>query len=147
MQENTGFLIKKISDRLLSELDYNLRKYDITARQLEVLDYIKENKSCSQKELAEFLGIRHTTVIDLVGKLQEKKLINKKQDKKNSKFNAITLSKKGQSLAEELGNFRDDVEDIIAKGLEKEDKKALIHSLNIVYHNICEYEKRRMENK
>lgn len=82
MQENTGLLIKKISDRLLSELDYNLRKYDITARQLEVLDYIKENKSCSQKELAEFLGIRHTTVIDLVGKLQEKKLINKKQDKK-----------------------------------------------------------------
>ena len=55
MQENTGFLIKKISDRLLSELDYNLKKYDITARQLEILDFIKENKSCSQKDLVEFL--------------------------------------------------------------------------------------------
>ena len=40
MQENTGFLIKKISDRLLSELDYNLKKYDITARQLEILDFL-----------------------------------------------------------------------------------------------------------
>ena len=147
MQENTGFLIKKISDRLLSELDYNLRKYDITARQLEVLDYIKENKNCSQKDLVEFFGIRHTTVIDLIKKLQEKKLINKKQNKENAKSSVITLTKKGQLLADELGNFRDDVENIIAKGLGKEDKKALIYSLNIVYQNICEYEKNRIEVK
>ena len=147
MQENTGFLIKKISDRLLSELDYNLKKYDITARQLEILDFIKENKSCSQKDLVEFFGIRHTTVIDLIKKLQEKEVINKKQDKENARFNVITLTDKGKLLAEELGDFRDDVEDIIAKGLGKEDKKALIHSLNIVYQNICEYEKKRMEDK
>ena len=30
---------------------------------------------------------------------------------------AITLTNKGKLLAEELGDFRDDVEDIIAKGL------------------------------
>ena len=63
--ENIGFLIKKISDRLLSELNYNLKKYDITARQLEVLDFINELGSISQKDLSEHLEVKHTTVIEL----------------------------------------------------------------------------------
>ena len=73
--------------------------------------------------------------------------INKEPNKENAKFNVITLTGKGQILAEKLGNFRNTVEDIIAKGLGKEDKKELIHSLNIACENICEYEKKRMKNK
>lgn len=139
--ENIGFLIKKISDRLLSELNYNLKEYDITARQLEVLDFIYELGSCSQKELSEHFAIRHTTVIELIKKLQEKDFINKTQNEENAKYNVITLTDKGKKLAEKLGNFRDDVEDIIAKSLGKENKESLIYSLNIVYKNICEYDK------
>ena len=99
------------------------------------------------ERFSRIFGIRHTTVIDLIKKLQEKELINKEHNKENARLNVITLTSKGQLLAEELGDFRDDVEDIIAKGSGKENKKALIHSLNIIYNNICEYEKKRMEEK
>lgn len=139
--ENIGFLIKKISDRLLSELNYNLKKYDITARQLEVLDFINELNSVSQKDLSEHLGVKHTTVIELLRKLQEKDFIIKTQNEKNAKYNVITLTDKGKELAKQLGTFRDEVENIIAKSLGKENKESLIHSLNIVYKNICEYDK------
>lgn len=139
--ENIGFLIKKISDRLLSELNYNLKKYDITARQLEVLDFINELDSISQKDLSEHLEVKHTTVIELLKKLQEKELINKSQNEENAKYNVITLTDKGKELAEQLGTFRDEVENIIAKSLGKENRESLIHSLNIVYKNICEYDK------
>lgn len=139
--ENIGFLIKKISDRLLSELNYNLKKYNITARQLEVLDFINELNSVSQKDLSEHLGVKHTTVIELLRKLQEKDFIIKTQNEKNAKYNAITLTDKGKELAKQLGTFRDEVENIIAKSLGKENKESLIHSLNIVYKNICEYDK------
>lgn len=139
--ENIGFLIKKISDRLLSELNYNLKKYDITARQLEVLDFINELGSISQKDLSEHLEVKHTTVIELLKKLQEKDFINKSQNEENAKYNVITLTAKGKELAEQLGTFKDEVENIIAKSLGKENKESLIHSLNIVYKNICEYDK------
>ena len=66
-----------------------MKKYDITARQLEVLDFINELGSISQKDLSEHLEVKHTTVIELLKKLQEKELINKSQNEENAKYNVI----------------------------------------------------------
>ena len=52
MNDNIGFLIKKISDRLLAEMNNNLKKYGITARQLEVLSFLNMNGNSSQKDIS-----------------------------------------------------------------------------------------------
>ena len=137
MENNIGFWIKKISDRLLSELNCNLKKYNITARQLDILTYINENQIVSQKDIADHFGIRHTTVIDLISKLEEKKLIVKARNN----YNDIYLTDFGKKQVSELENFRDDVQNIVAKELGKENIEHLISSLKIIYEKICEYDK------
>ncbi len=141
MENNIGFWIKKISDRLLSELNCNLKKYNITARQLDILTYINENQIVSQKDIADHFGIRHTTVIDLISKLEEKKLIVKARNNCNLKYNDIYLTDFGKKQVSELENFRDDVQNIVAKELGKENIEHLISSLKIIYEKICEYDK------
>lgn len=141
MENNIGFLIKKISNRLLTEMNYNLKKYGITARQLEVLSFLNMNGDSSQKDIADYFGIRHTTVIDLLKKLEGKNLIAKIKDEKNLKFNVISLTDLGKKQIGELDGFKDEVQDIFTKELGAENQEILIQSLNKIYEKICEYDK------
>ena len=141
MEDNIGFLIKKISDRLLTEMNYNLKKYDITARQLEVLSFLNMNGDSSQKDIAEYFGIRHTTVIDLLKKLEEKNLITKIRAEKNLKYNVILLTDLGKKQIRELDGFRAELQQIFAKELGAENVEHLIRTLKIIYEKICEYDK------
>ena len=144
MENNIGFWIKKISDRLLSELNCNLKKYNITARQLDTLIYINENQMVSQKDIADYFGIRHTTVIDLISKLEEKKLIVKTKNNNNLKYNDIYLTDFGKKQVEELESFRDDIQNIAVQELGKENIEHLISTLKTIYDRICEYDKTLM---
>lgn len=141
MENNIGFLIKKISDRLLAEMNYNLKKYDITARQLEVLSFLNMNGSSSQKDIADYFGIRHTTVIDLLKKLGEKNLITKIRAEKNLKYNVISLTDLGMKQISELDGFRDEVQQIFVEELGVENVEHLVKTLNIIYEKVCKYDK------
>jgi len=127
--------IKKLTLYMKTELDNKLRKYNLTATQFIVLEYLVENegKNIIQKDICELLEIRHTTVIGIIKRLEEKNLIIKSNNKRT---NIIKISSKGKELYNNLSGRKYNVEDILLSGFTKEEINDMEEKLNKMYVNI-----------
>ena len=127
--------LKKLTLYMKTELDNKLRKYNVTATQFIVLEYLVENegKNIIQKDICELLEIRHTTVIGIIKRLEEKNLIMKLNNKRT---NLIKISNKGKKLYNNLSGRKYNVEDILLNGFTKEEIKDMENKLNKMYENI-----------
>lgn len=127
--------IKKLTLYMKTELDNKLRKYNLTATQFIVLEYLVENegKNIIQKDICELLEIRHTTVVGIIKRLEEKELIIKSNNKRT---NIIKISNKGKELYNNLSGRKYYVEDILLSGFTKKEIKDMEEKLNKMYVNI-----------
>ncbi len=73
--------IKKIFFSIKNNLNNKMKPYNLTAVQIILLEFLYENneKSIIQKDICNHLSLRHSTVINILKKLEEKELITKKQ--------------------------------------------------------------------
>lgn len=127
--------LKKLTLYMKTELDNKLRKYNVTATQFIVLEYLVENegKNIIQKDICELLEIRHTTVIGIIKRLEEKGFIIKSNNKRT---NLIKISNKGKKLYNNLSGRKYNVEDILLSGFTKEEINDMEEKLNKMYVNI-----------
>ncbi len=116
--ENIGQLIKQISNYLINDLNNRLKEYDITFSQLQVLLVIDEsNDKLSQKDIADILKIKHTSLIDVLKILERKELIIKSINKNDVKCNELALSKKAKDMIRHLDLGRDETQEMMATTL------------------------------
>ena len=113
--ENIGQLIKQISNILINDLNKRLKKYDITFSQLQVLLIIKEsnNKIC-QKDIADKLKIKHTSLLDILKILERKGLVIKTISENNAKYSELSLTKKGHETINNLDFGKDKTQEMMA---------------------------------
>lgn len=116
--ENIGQLIKQISNILINDLNKRLKYYDITFSQLQVLLVIKENnnKIC-QKDIANVLKIKHTSLIDVIKILERKELVIKNTSENNAKYSELLLTTKGEKVLEHLDLGKDKTQELMAETL------------------------------
>ncbi len=116
--ENIGQLIKQISNILINDLNKRLKKYEITFSQLQVLLIMKEtnNKIC-QKEIANQLKIKHTSLIDILKILERKELITKNAREDNAKYTELSLTKKANEMINNLDLGKDKTQEMMANTL------------------------------
>lgn len=116
--ENIGQLIKQISNILINDLNKKLKDYNITFSQLQVLLVIKEsnNKIC-QKEIADILKIKHTSVIDILKILERKQLVKKNTREDNVKYNELSLTIKAKRIIDNLDLGKDRTQEMMASTL------------------------------
>lgn len=116
--ENIGQLIKQISNILINDMNKRLKEYDITFAQLQVLLVIKDNQNkICQKDIAEILKIKHSSLLDILKVLERKALVNKKNSQKNAKFTIISLTSKGKVILKKMDLGKDKTQEMMAKVL------------------------------
>lgn len=116
--DNIGQLIKQISNHLINDLNNRLKDYDITFSQLQVLLVINEsNDKLSQKDIADILKIKHTSLIDILKILERKELVIKNINKNDAKCNELELSEKGKVMIENLDLGKDETQEMMAETL------------------------------
>ena len=115
--DNIGQLIKQISNILINDLNKRLKKYDITFSQLQVLLVIKENNKICQKDIAEVLKIKHTSLLDILKILERKELVIKNASENNAKYSELLLTTKGKKVLEHLDLGKDKTQELMAKTL------------------------------
>ncbi len=100
-----GYKIKKINHLFKSRLDRNLEQLDITVAQMQTLIYLfKDNgKKVTQKQLAEYFSVKHSTMSGILKRLQEKELIEICIDEENKKYKNIYTTTKAVELNEKIG--------------------------------------------
>ena len=113
--ENIGQLIKQISNVLINDLNKRLKDYDITFSQLQVLLVIKEsNSKICQKDIADILKIKHTSLLDVLKILQRKELVIKTTSENNAKYSELSLTIKAKEMLEHLDFGKDKTQEMMS---------------------------------
>jgi DNA-binding MarR family transcriptional regulator len=92
-----GYLLKHAQQRLSELTAVALAPSGITGRQLAVLLAIDSEAPLSQQEAARRLGVDRTTMVALVDELEEKDLLQRRQDPADRRKNVVGLTAAGRT--------------------------------------------------
>ncbi len=100
--ESTGFLLWKTNNLWQREIKRTLKKYDLTHTQFVILASIywlsQQNKNITQVEIADFINIDKMMTSNVIRKLIEKKLIDRKEHKIDTRAKVVKLTDKGTQV-------------------------------------------------
>jgi len=101
-------------------------KSELTMIQIHALGFIKQNKNCQLKDLANAFSITLPTANNLVEKLIKFGLVYKKNDKDDQRVIRLKVTDKGDKLIKKIEkNKKDCLSDFINK-LNNEEKSKLL---------------------
>lgn len=129
-------MIKYISDKVRQKADNNLKDHNVTLSQVRVLNFLwRENGSCSQKQIEDFLQVSHPTVVGLVSRMEQSGYIQTSVSPDDKRNKIVTVTDSGMSLACELCRYMEDIDKRMLVGLPDEQQAQLADMLYIVAQN------------
>lgn len=96
------FITNKVSKMMADEFNERLLKHGVTRVQWIAMYYLLKNGKLSQKELADKMSIKESTVVRLIDRMQKEGYIGRKKDDKDRRISHIILTEKGKNRIEEL---------------------------------------------
>lgn len=139
VNQNIGFLIKVISDRMKALGDNDLREHDLTFSQMQVLGVVERSGgTIAQKEIEKILDVSHPTIVGLVNRLQDKGFVVCETDDTDRRSKIVSLSPKAVSLGRTMREKRDMAERGMLDGLSDEEIEQLDTLLRKLYANMEE---------
>lgn len=126
--------IKKIFFIIKNDVNEKMKPYNLTAAQILLLRYLQLNKGkmIIQKDICDYLCLKHSTVIGILKRLEEKELIIKKTNYRSE----ISITEKEKEIIDSAGIEKGFVEKNLLKGFSKEEIKQLDSYLDRIYSNI-----------
>lgn len=133
-----GLCFKFINHKIESRMNCHLKKNDLTFSQFQVMAFLAHNCECdiSQKKICDFLKVKHTSIIDVLKRLEAKGFIQRKTNSLNARSNCVTLTESGKKLMNEMKLERQYVNNLIYKDFTEEEKTQLERLLQKVLENI-----------
>lgn len=137
-KQDIGFLLKQIGNRLEKNRNLRLREFDVTGAQMDFLLYLYHHQvgQISQKDISDYFGICHTSVIDIMKNLERKKFIRREVNPDNARYRCVSLTEKGVAVIASLGTLISDVEAALLAGFAAVDVEVLSSYLQRIYENI-----------
>ena len=94
--------------------------------QANLLTLLLENDGASQREFAELLDIRPSSLTEMVVKMEAARLITRKQDEKDQRVMCIFLTEEGKKAAERLVGTTGEFTNSIFNTLTEEEREQLL---------------------
>jgi DNA-binding MarR family transcriptional regulator/GNAT superfamily N-acetyltransferase len=122
-----GSLLKKVSDRLLKDVDdiYQALGSSLSARLVPCLMLIKDNGQLSVSELADKLGQTHSAVSQMSRKLLAQELIFDAPDPKDERRRMLSLTPKGYESLDRLDKCLTHIQQQLRLVLDSEDERLI----------------------
>ena len=136
-ENDVGFMIKQIHDDLGRYLNQRLKSEGITSAQAEVLHVVgaRAGERTTLRDVEEFLGVSHPTVVGLVRRLCEKGLLRSEQDPADGRArNLSVIAQRGESP--DQGEAVLCREDMLSEGVTKDEREQLVKLLRRVRKNL-----------
>jgi len=105
----------------------------ITARQLILLEHVRDNPGCSQTDCVEATGIDRSTVADLVRRLMRHGLLSRRRSRQDARAYIVTLTDRGTAALDAASRAADELEQDFDKALRR-DLTALLETVVAVMH-------------
>ena len=138
MKKNSiGCMIKYITDKVRQKADNNLKDHNVTLAQVRVLNFLwRQEGSCSQKQIENFLQVSHPTVAGLVSRMEQSGYIQTSVSSDDKRNKIVTVTDSGMALASELCRFMDELDNRMLEGLSEEQQSQLADMLLTVAKNL-----------
>ena len=78
-----------------------LKEKNIHPRQMPLIIHLSKKEGCTQKELADMMQIKPSTLNVMIGRMEKNGYIEKKQDEKDSRKSRIYFTEKGKNISDE----------------------------------------------
>ena len=101
-----------------------------------ILEYIKENSLCTQKELADSLHISPASVATSIKRLEKNGYVKRVSDKEDVRKNRLSLTKSGIETLQNFRNICDETDKEMFRGFSAEECEQLCDLLDRLYNNL-----------
>ena len=137
-------LMKKINLRLKEKADKDMREWGLTISQARALHVIGiHGGSITQKKLELELGVSHPTIVGLVSRMEENGFVHVSVDPGDRRNKIVSFAEKACKHGIAIRYQRFEIDDRLLRGMSEEEKKETERLLNIIYHNIEDWDEYR----
>ena len=139
-RNNTGFIIKSAAKAFDSAFDAQLRNNaGITAAQSRVIGTLVHVKDgMTQKEIADRIGIEAPTIVPIIDRLEEEKIVERRPDPSDRRNNLIFLTSKAEAKWELIIECALALEKIAHRGIPEKDLKITKNTLLLISQNVAD---------
>ena len=133
-----GFLIKQICDRLQASANMELKDSGLTFSQVRYMEYLCRNhpRKIPMKELEAAFNVSQPTVAGIVSRLEKKELIRTEQSTEDSRAKTVCVTEGGYAEFMHAKDSRDENEQRLLSPLSGAEQKQLRGMLSRILENL-----------
>ena len=132
-------LIKAIQNRLRAKADADLKDYQLTLVQSQVLSYLYEHGgSAPQKDIESFLGVSHPTTSGIIRRLELSSYIRSENSPDDKRVRIISMTPLASNIWTQLENSFANRETAMLKDLSDLEIQLVGDVLSKIYDNLEE---------
>ena len=136
--ENIGYLIHMIDNRIKADIDAQFKKHNLTFSQSQVLHLLeKHGGSISQKQLQELMNVSHPTMVGLVSRLEDNHFVETKYDESDRRNKIVSMTKEVAELRKDFLAGREKHQTKMLKGISDEELDEVKDILHRILDNIA----------
>lgn len=107
-----------------------LKEKNIHPRQMPLIIHLSKKEGCTQKELADMMQIKPSTLNVMIGRMEKNGYIEKKQDEKDSRKSRIYFTEKGKNISDECYQSFLMIQKTLEEYFTQEEQKEIERLLN-----------------
>lgn len=120
------------------------QKIGLTSGQPKILEMLLEHDGVEQVTIAENCKIEPATVGNLLGRMEDNGLVERKRKENNRRSLFVYLTDKGRAAAENTERIFEEVEHQAFSGMDEDKKEFICQCLKQIYNNLESNVKRRV---
>ena len=131
MDKRLFFLINKARHRMFKYAETQSEaRLGTSVTQTAALMFIEKNAGCLQKELAKALGLNHSAVTGLVGRMIKNNLISRQSCDDDARASRLYLTELGKTKAPQIKPLMKEFNEKLTQGFSEDEIKIVLKFLN-----------------
>lgn len=130
--------IRELANLITKNRDADIREFELTTAQADILIYFAENPGKSIVDLKSFLSITHQTAQGLVQRMTDKGLLKISPSRNDARYKQIFLTEKSQTVYRDMLKNGTHTGDKLLKGMSIEKKEQFLMLIDLALKNLNE---------
>ncbi len=136
-QLEIGIQIKQIHDKMKAYGNVTLKQWGLTFSQMRVIQFVSgQGNRTTQKEIEDYLGVSHPTVVGLVTRLERNGFLYCYKDETNRRNKLVCNTRKACDMEREMSEEQQSAEERLLRGLCGQETEELTRLLTILNRNL-----------
>lgn len=128
-----AFLTNKVAKELADVFNRKLLAHGITRSQWIAMYYISLNDQINQKELADLVGTKESTIAGILNRLENEGLIKREVSTEDKRQKFLRLTELGEEKNKVYSQIAENFKDTCVEDIDPKDIEVFVRVLNSMY--------------